>query len=159
MTREFGGTPIERGAHGGFLKGGRIAGASAGASHVRDKGAEGAEGIVNRTRNARMDAPDWGPAQAALPRAQPHRATDWGGVAQPHVLRIGIDEDTSAILKTAASEVIGAGVLSQRNAAGVTRSNIAAVAMDAALPFSDLCFLILGAGETFDLLSRRPDSA
>lgn len=81
-----------------------------------------------------------------------------GAVAQnPRLLGIGIDEDTAIVVEKGEFTVLGSGAVYVVDGAGVTHSNIAEAKPEDVLSMYDVCVHVLGAGERFDLNSRRPE--
>jgi cyanophycinase len=79
------------------------------------------------------------------------------GVAEnPRLLGIGIDEDTALVWQHNAFEVIGRGAVYIVDGAGVTASNVGTGPAHSAISAFDLRLHVLSAGDGFDVAARRP---
>ncbi len=161
IASQIGDTPVERAVRNVWETGGVIAGTSAGASVmseimlVRGTSAEShrigdlqlASGL-GLIRDVIID-------QHFAERGRIGRLI--GAVTQnPRVLGIGVDEDTAFVLEGDCLRVVGAGAVYIVDGEGITHSNIAEADKDSALSVYDVRLQVLGAGDAFDLQSRRP---
>ena len=80
-----------------------------------------------------------------------------GAVAHnPRLLGIGIDEDSAIIVDGGQFSVIGSGGVTVVDAEGATRSNIAEAGPDRVLSIHHVALHALSAGDRFDLAKRAP---
>jgi cyanophycinase len=163
ISSQIGDTPVENCVRRIYAEGGVIAGTSAGAS------AMGETMLVRgpSSESHRIGDLHLAPGLGLLPDViiDQHFAERGrigrllGAVAlNPRILGIGIDEDTAAILRGDAFDVIGSGAVYVVDATGVSHSNIAEGEPKSALSMFDVRLHVLAAGDRFDLRERRPAS-
>jgi cyanophycinase len=161
IASQIGDTPLETEIHRLQARGGVIAGTSAGASMqsevmlVYGSGRE-----THRIGDVRM-APGLNLISGVIidqhfaERGRIGRLL--GAVAHnPRLLGIGLDEDTAIVVEGRLGTVIGSGGVTIVDAGHVSRSNIAEARRDSVLSIHDVVMHVLGAGDRFDLESRRP---
>jgi cyanophycinase len=163
ISSQIGDTPVENCVRRIYAEGGVIAGTSAGAS------AMGETMLVRgpSSESHRIGDLHLAPGLGLLPDViiDQHFAERGrigrllGAVAlNPRILGIGIDEDTAAIVRGDAFDVIGSGAVYVVDAAGVSHSNIAEGEPKSALSMFDVRLHVLAAGDRFNLRERRPAS-
>lgn len=163
IMSHIGGTPLEAEVHALYARGGVIAGTSAGASvqsevmMVKGSGAES-----YRVGDMEM-APGLGLVSGVIidqhfaERGRIGRLL--GPVAvNPHLLGLGIDEDTAIIVTGNHFTVIGSGGVTVVDAERVTRSNIDEAREGCVLSVHDVMMHVLSTGDRFDLANRRPEA-
>ncbi len=74
----------------------------------------------------------------------------------PHILGLGIDEDTAIIAHRGAFEVIGSGAVYVFDASHATSSNVVEAHPDEPVSLHDLTVHVLAAGERYDMTARMP---
>jgi cyanophycinase len=161
ITSQIGDTPIYRRLLEIHASGGVIAGTSAGASVMSETMlVKGPSRESYRVGDLRM-APGLGLIRDVIidqhfaERGRIGRLL--GAVAQnPRELGLGIDEDTAMVLEGTRFRVVGSGAVYVVDGGGVTTSNIAEGRTDDTLSIHDVRLHVLSAGDTFDLLERRP---
>jgi cyanophycinase len=164
ISSQIGDTPVEQRIREIHERGGLIAGTSAGASVMSETMlVKGTSGESHRIGDLHM-APGLGLVRNAI--IDQHFAERGrfgrllGAVAHnPRELGIGIDEDTALVVEGSRFEVIGSGCVYIVDGAGITHSNIAEARPERALSMYDVRMHVLGAGDAFDLASRRPAKA
>ena len=166
ITSQIGDTPVEARVREIFAAGGVIAGTSAGASVMCDTMlVKGTSEESYRVGDLRM-APGLGLISGVVidqhfaERGRMGRLL--GAVAHnPRALGIGIDEDTAIVVEGEHGRdqrltVIGSGAVYVADASGVTHSNIAEARRAETLSLFGVHLHVLSAGDTFDLVTRRP---
>jgi cyanophycinase len=164
ISSQIGDTPVEQRIREIHERGGLIAGTSAGASAMSETMlVKGTSGESHKIGDLHM-APGLGLVRNAI--IDQHFAERGrfgrllGAVAHnPRELGIGIDEDTALVVEGSRFEVIGSGCVYVVDGSGVTHSNIAEARPERALSMHDVRMHVLGAGDAFDLASRRPAKA
>lgn len=163
ITSQIGGTPVYDRIREIYENGGVIAGTSAGASAMSEtmlvKGPDSA--------SFRFDEVHMAPGLGFLPGViiDQHFAERGrigrliGAVSQnPRELGIGIDEDTAIVVKGSVFRVIGSGAVYLVDASDVSYSNVSEEKASVAPSIYDIKLHVLGEGQTFDLITRRPAS-
>lgn len=161
ITSQIGGTPIYDRVLEIYENGGVIAGTSAGASAMSAT-------MLVKGSSFRLDDVHMAPGLGLLPgviidqhfaeRGRISRLL--GAVSQnPRELGIGIDEDTAIVVSGDTFRVIGNGAVYLVDASGVTYSEVSEEDACATPSIYDLKLHVLGDGQTFDLVTRRPASA
>ncbi|MBR0664469.1 cyanophycinase [Roseomonas hellenica] len=161
ISSQLGDTPVEQRVRAIHEAGGVIAGTSAGASAMSDTMlVRGSSRETHRIGDLHL-APGLGFVRDVIidqhfaERGRIGRLL--GAVAQnPRELGIGIDEDTAIVLRTDRFSVIGSGGVYVVDGGGVTHSNIAEAEPHRALSIHHVRLHVLGDGDGFDLLERRP---
>ena len=161
ISSQIGDTPVERRIREIYEKGGIVAGTSAGASVMSETMlVKGASSETHRIGNLHM-APGLGLVHDAV--IDQHFAERGrfgrliGAVAQnTRVLGIGIDEDTAAFIKDDRLDLFGSGGVYVVDGEKISYSNIADERSDRALSLYDVQVHVLSAGDSFDLVRRRP---
>jgi cyanophycinase len=161
ITSQIGDTGIEAKVRALYERGGTIAGTSAGASVMSDTMlVKGTSSETHRIGDLHM-APGLGLIRDVI--IDQHFAERGrfgrliGAVAHnPRVLGIGIDEDTAAVVEGDVFGVIGSGAVYVVDGTGVTYSNLAEADPDRVLSMHDVKVHVLGTGDRFDLVRRRP---
>jgi len=161
ISSQIGDTPVEKMVRELHLRGGLVAGTSAGASVMSETMlVKGASQESHRIGDLHM-APGLGLVRDVIidqhfaERGRIGRLL--GAVAQnPRVLGIGIDEDTAILLKGSAFDVLGAGAVYIVDGAEVTRSNISEASPEKTLSMHDVRLHVLSEGDRFDLGARAP---
>jgi cyanophycinase len=161
ISSQIGDTPLERRVQEIFAAGGVIAGTSAGASAVAETMlVRGASSESHRIGDLHL-APGLGLIRDVIidqhfaERGRIGRLL--GAIAlNPRILGIGVDENTAAVVKNGAFEVIGSGAVYVVEATGATHSNIAEAKPLEALSMFDVKLHVLSRGDQFDLTRRRP---
>lgn len=161
ISSQIGDTPIERKVRDIWMRGGLLAGTSAGASVMSDTMlVRGTSASSHRIGDLRM-APGLGLIRDVIidqhfaERGRIGRLL--GAVAHnPRVLGIGIDEDTAIRVDGDDFEVLGSGAVYVVDGEGATQSNVAEGRSDRALSIYDVRLHVLASGEGFDLNLRRP---
>jgi cyanophycinase len=164
ISSQIGDTPLERRVQEIYGAGGVVAGTSAGASAVAETMlVRGASGESHRIGDLHL-APGLGLIRDVIidqhfaERGRIGRLL--GAIAlNPRILGIGIDENTAAVVKDDAFEVIGNGAVYVVEATGATHSNIAEAKPLEALSMFDVKLHVLSKGDYFDLVQRRPRAA
>ncbi len=161
IASQIGDTPVEQRVREIHARSGLITGTSAGASVMSETMlVKGTSGESYKIGDLHM-APGLGLVRNAI--IDQHFAERGrfgrllGAVAHnPRELGIGIDEDTAIVIEGARFQVVGNGCVYVVDGAGVTHSNIAEARPERALSMYDVRMHVLGAGDSFDLASRRP---
>ena len=164
ISSQIGDTPIEKTVRRIHLRGGVVAGTSAGASVMSETMlVRGSSQESHRIGDLHM-APGLGLIRDVIidqhfaERGRIGRLL--GAVAQnPRVLGIGIDEDTAIILEDHSFRVHGSGGVYVVDGAGITHSNIAEASPDRTLSIHDVRLHGLSAGDGYDLIHRTPQPA
>jgi cyanophycinase len=160
ISSQIGDTPVERRVREIHVRGGVIAGTSAGASVMSDTMlVRGASAESHRIGDLRM-APGLGLLRDVIidqhfaERGRIGRLL--GAVAQnPRVLGVGLDENTAAVVEEGVFRVLGSGAVYVVDGAEVTHSNIAEAEPDRTLSMFDVRMHVLSSGDRFDLERRR----
>ena len=161
ITSQIGDTGIEAKVRALYERGGVIAGTSAGASAMSDTMlVRGSSSETHRIGDLHM-APGLGLIRDVI--IDQHFAERGrfgrllGAVAHnPRVLGLGIDEDTAAILEGDELRVIGSGAVYVVDGENVSHSNVAEARPERVLSMHDVRVHVLGTGDGFDLLRRKP---
>jgi cyanophycinase len=164
ISSQIGDTPVEKMVREIHLRGGVVAGTSAGASVMSETMlVKGSSQESHRIGDLHM-APGLGLVRDVIidqhfaERGRIGRLL--GAVAQnPRVLGIGIDEDTAIIVEGCTFRVAGSGAVYMVDGSEVTHSNIAEASPERTLSMHDVRLHVLSAGDTFDLDVRRPRAA
>jgi cyanophycinase len=161
ISSQIGDTPVEKMVREIHLRGGVVAGTSAGASVMSETMlVKGASQESHRIGDLHMApglglVPDVIIDQHFAERGRIGRLL--GAVAQnPRVLGIGIDEDTAIIVEGCCFRVAGSGAVYIVDGSDVTHSNIAEASPERTLSMHDVRLHVLSAGDGFDLERRRP---
>ncbi|WP_166867801.1 MULTISPECIES: cyanophycinase [unclassified Salinibacterium] len=141
--------------------GGVLAGTSAGASVMSDVMLVGGTGRASHRMGDLHLAPGLGILRDVVIDQHFAERGRFGrliGVVahSPHVLGIGIDEDTAIVARGGEFEVIGSGAVYVFDAAHATSSNVAEARPDDPVSLHDLTLHVLARGDRFDMASRRP---
>ncbi|HYC02605.1 MAG TPA: cyanophycinase [Azospirillaceae bacterium] len=163
IHQQIGKTPVEKLVREIFMRGGVVAGTSAGAAAMGDLMlVEGASRESHRIGDISFK-PGLGLLHGVL--VDQHFAQRGrigrllGAVAQhPELLGLGIDEDTAIVVKGDSFRVVGSGAVYVVDGLGVTESNVKNGRTDQTLSMFDVRLHVLGHGESFDLSTRRPSS-
>jgi cyanophycinase len=163
ITAMLGGTPVYRAIQEKYEAGVVICGTSAGASVMSGAMIVGGreDEAPTKERSVRM-APGLGLVEEVVidqhfaQRGRLGRLLS--AVAQnPHVLGLGIDEDTAVILDTRGRfRVIGSNSVTLVDGIGITHSNVTESDFSRILALTDVKIHVLPQGYGFDLPSRRP---
>ncbi|APL95730.1 cyanophycinase [Sphingobium indicum] len=161
IASQIGDTPVERMVRRLHLRGGVVAGTSAGASVMSETMlVRGSSQESHRIGDLHM-APGLGLIRDVIidqhfaERGRIGRLL--GAVAQnPRVLGIGIDEDTAIILEGGSFRVHGSGAVYVVDGAGITHSNIAEASPERTLSIHDVRLHGLSDGDGYDLKRRTP---
>lgn len=161
ITSQIGGTPVLDRICEIYENGGVIAGTSAGASAMSETMlVKGPDDSSFRFGDVHM-APGLGLLPGVIidqhfaERGRLGRLL--GAVAQnPRALGIGIDENTAIVVRGSLFRVIGSGAVYLVDASGVTYSDVSEERPSETPSICDLKLHVLGEGQTFDLVSRRP---
>ncbi len=161
ITSQIGDTPLEACVQAVYAAGGVVCGTSAGASAMCETMlVTGSARESSRIGDLRM-APGLGLIRGVIvdqhfaERGRMGRLV--GAVAQnPRVLGIGIDEDTATVVEGDHFTVLGSGGVTVLDGSDVSSSNVAEAATSDVLSLFDVRLHVLGAGDTFDLVERRP---
>lgn len=164
ISSQIGDTPIEKMVREIHLRGGVVAGTSAGASVMSETMlVKGASQESHRIGDLHM-APGLGLVRDVIidqhfaERGRIGRLL--GAVAQnPRVLGIGIDEDTAIVLEGSRFRVLGAGAVYVVDGSGVTHSNISEASPERTLSMHGVRLHVLSDGDGFDLAQRSPGDA
>jgi cyanophycinase len=164
ITSQLGDTPIEKRVLALHQRGGVIAGTSAGATAMSETMlVRGTSSETHRIGDLHM-APGLGLLRDVI--IDQHFAERGrfgrllGAVAHnPRVLGMGIDEDTAAIVEQDELRAIGSGAVYIVDAHHVTHSNVAEARPERVLSMHDVRVHVLGAGDGFNLETRRPSPA
>lgn len=161
ITSQIADSGIEAKMRAFHARGGLIAGTSAGASVMSETMlVGGASSSTHRIGDLHMApglglVPDVIIDQHFAERGRFGRLI--GAVAHnPRLLGIGIDEDTAAIVENGAFQVIGNGAVYAVDGAGVSYCNLSEAEPERVLAMHDMTVHVLGAGDRFDLATRRP---
>lgn len=161
ITSQIGDTPIFDRVHEIHRNGGVIAGTSAGASAMSETMLVAGQSDSSFKLGDLHMAPGLGLIRNVIidqhfaQRGRIGRLL--GAVAQnPRMLGIGIDEDTAVVVDGEEFGVIGSGAVYVVDGSGTTYSNIAEGSPESVLSIHGLTLHVLGAGDRFDLESRRP---
>jgi len=163
ITSQIGDTPLYSRVQEIFEAGGVIAGTSAGASAMSETMLVANDGEASyRIKSALLMAPGLGLAQDMLidqhfsERGRMARLI--GAISQnPHVLGVGIDEDTALILEHARHfRVLGRGGVYVVDASRTTHSNVGEA--KETLSRFGIAVHMLSQGDRFDLSTRTPSS-
>jgi cyanophycinase len=161
ITTKIGGSEVFKAIYEIYERGGTIAGTSAGAAMMGQTMLVGGENSESHKIGNWMMAPGLGFMNEIMidqhfaQRGRIGRLL--GAVAlNPGVLGIGIDEDTSIIVKKNQFEVLGKNAVYVIDGAGVTYTNVAQSAADQTMSMHDVKIHILAEGETFSLENRKP---
>lgn len=161
ITSQIGGTPLYDRILEIYECGGVIAGTSAGASAMSETMlVKGPDASSFRFDEVHM-APGLGLLHGVIidqhfaERGRIGRLL--GAVTQnPRELGIGIDEDTAIVVKGSTVRVIGSGAVYLVDASDVSYSDVSEEKPSAAPSIYDIRLHVLGEGQTFDLVTRRP---
>lgn len=161
ITSQIGDSGIEAKIRSLYARGGLIAGTSAGASVMSETMLiGGASSATHRIGDLHM-APGLGLVRDVI--IDQHFAERGrfgrliGAVAHnPRVLGIGIDEDTAACVKGETFEVMGSGAVYVVDGALVSYCNLAEAEPDRVLSMHGMTVHVLGTGDRFDLIARKP---
>jgi cyanophycinase len=164
ITTKIGGSPLLECLTKLFMRGGNIAGTSAGAAMMGETmllGGNNMETAESHKVGNWMMAPGLGLVHDVIidqhfgQRGRIGRLL--GAVAfNPRVLGVGIDEDTCIIVSGKSLQVIGNNAVYVIDGHDVTYTNIAESAADRTMSLHDVKVHILSDGEHFDLVERRP---
>jgi cyanophycinase len=161
ISSQIGDTPIEDMVRAIHLRGGVIAGTSAGASVMSETMlVRGSSGESHRIGDLNMAPglgliPDVIIDQHFAERGRIGRLL--GAVAQnPRVLGIGVDEDTAIVVQNKSFTVVGDGAVYIIDGSDVTHSNVTEARREQALSMFGVRLHVLSAGACFDLTERRP---
>lgn len=164
IASQIGDTPIERAVLDLHLRGGLIAGTSAGASVMSETMLVKGSGAESHRIGDLHMAPGLGLIRDVIidqhfaERGRIGRLL--GAVAQnPRLLGIGIDEDTAIIVEGRRFHVVGDGAVTVVDGTCVTHSNIAEARPELTLSMHDVRLHMLSAGDRFDLDLRRAEGA
>ncbi|SRR6266542_1482843 len=164
ITSRIGGAPVCDSIRTIFQNGGVIAGTSAGASAVSETMLVSAPGEVSHTVDSLQMAPGLGFLRGVIidqhfaERGRLGRLV--GAVAQnPRLLGIGIDEDTAIVATSQEFRVIGCGAVYIVDGMRESYTNLSEEDQEKIVSVFDLRLHILGPGDRFDLITRRPFSA
>jgi cyanophycinase len=161
ISSQIGDTPIEKMVRRIHLRGGVVAGTSAGASVMSETMlVRGSSQESHRIGDLHM-APGLGLIRDVIidqhfaERGRIGRLL--GAVAQnPRVLGIGIDEDTAIIFDGESFRVHGSGAVYVVDGAGITHSNIAEASPERTLSIHDVRLHGLSDGDGYDIGKRVP---
>lgn len=164
ITSKLGGTLAGEAIFALHLRGGLVAGTSAGASVMSETMLVAGPGDAShRVRDSLRMAPGLGLVRGMIidqhfaQRGRLGRLL--GAVAlNPRVLGIGIDEDTAIMVEeNRRLRVLGSGAVYIADGRGVTGTNLTeASSDDRALSLFDVRLHVLSEGDSFDMRSRRP---
>jgi len=162
ITTLIGGTVLDRVLHQAYESGVVIAGTSAGASVMSDTMiAEGNSDDTPKKNTVKM-APGMGLIREVVVDQHFAQRGRLGrlltAVAQnPHILGIGIDEDTAVVVSPEAQfEVIGSQTVTVVDGRSISNTNVTESGPAQPLVLTDVLLHILPAGYRFDLKTRRP---
>lgn len=161
ITSQIGDSGIEARVRALYERGGVIGGTSAGASVMSETMlVRGTSSVTHRIGDLHM-APGLGLIRNVI--IDQHFAERGrfgrliGAVAHnPRVLGIGIDEDTATIVEGDTFRVLGSGAVYVVDGSGVSYNNLAEAEPDRVLSMHDVKVHVLGTGDCFDLVRRRP---
>ncbi|MFL5578369.1 MAG: cyanophycinase [Gemmatimonadaceae bacterium] len=165
LTSQLGDTPIYERVREIYLRGGTIAGTSAGASVVCETMLVSGNGTESpKVRSSLRMAPGFGLIQGVIidqhfaERGRIGRLL--AAVAQnPRILGIGIDEDTAIVCEPDGRfRVLGSGAVCVADGADVTYSNLAEEDPDRVLSVFGVRLFQLSMGDEFDLATRTATS-
>lgn len=165
ITSQIGDTPTCARVREIFEQGGVVAGTSAGASVMSETMlVTNSSETPDRTASAELMAPGLGFASDMLidqhfsERGRMARLI--GAISQnPHVLGVGIDEDTALILEHERDfRVLGAGGVYVVDASKTTRARIAEEKSERTLSTFGIAVHMLSQGDRFDLATRTPSA-
>jgi cyanophycinase len=164
ISSQIGDTPIERMVREIHLRGGLVAGTSAGAAAMSEVMlVKGSSAETHRIGDLHM-APGLGLVRDAI--IDQHFAERgrigrlMGAVAQnPRVVGIGIDENTAIVVSGTSFAVIGEGAVYIVDGEEVTHSNISEAEPHRTLSMHDVRLHVLSRGDGFDIPTRRPTAA
>src|SRR3954469_10455189 len=161
ITSRIGGAPVCERIRGIFDRGGTIAGTSAGASAMSETMLVSGPSDQSHKLDTVQMAPGLGLINGVIvdqhfaERGRLGRLV--GAVAQnPRLLGVGIDEDTAVVAESDRFQVLGAGAVYVIDGTRESYTNVSEEEPQATMSIFDLRLHILGAGDTFDLESRRP---
>ncbi len=166
ITTRVGGTALSERIEEIYVRGGIIAGTSAGATALGEMMLVGSPGAgVNRVGDTLRMTPGLGLAKNMIidqhfsERGRIRRLL--GAVAQnPRMLGVGIDEDTAVILESDGTlHTLGSGAVYIVDGHNLTYTNISQASFGRALSVFDLKLHVLSGGDRFDTRSRQPASA
>jgi cyanophycinase len=161
ITTKIGGSVVLRRIQEIFQKGGTIAGTSAGAAVMGQTMLVGGENTESHKVGNWMMAPGLGFMNEIIIDqhfAQRGRIGRLLGAVSmnPGVLGVGIDEDTSIIVKKDSFEVVGSNAIYVIDGRDVTYTNVAEASADKTMSMHNVKLHILTDGETYDLVKRLP---
>lgn len=162
LTSILGGTQFYYALHSAYEEGLLIAGTSAGAAAMSDTMIVGGIDDESPKKDVLRMAPGMGFLEEAVVDqhfAQRGRIGRLVAVIaqNPHVLGIGIDEDTAVYISDDGKlKVIGNNTVTILDGTQVTISNASESSVDQPLAVTGLCVHVLAKGFGFDLVSRRP---
>lgn len=161
ITSKVGGTRLHQALTDLYVRGGTVAGTSAGASALAQTMPVSTVEDEHRVAAASQLLAGLGLIENVIVDQHFAQRGRMGrliaGVAEnPRVLGIGIDEDTALVWQHNAFEVIGRGAVYVVDGAGVTASNVGTGPAHSAISAFDLRLHVLSAGDSFDVAARRP---
>ncbi len=164
ITTKIGGSPLLESLTNLFMRGGTIAGTSAGAAMMGETmllGGHNMDIAESHKVGNWMMAPGLGLVHDVIidqhfgQRGRIGRLL--GAVAfNPRVLGVGIDEDTCILVSGRSLQVLGSNAVYIIDGHDVTYTNIAESAAERTMSLHDVKVHILSDGEHFDLVKRRP---
>ncbi|MFW6035387.1 MAG: cyanophycinase [Halothermotrichaceae bacterium] len=161
ITSIIGGTPVNRAIHQAYENGALIAGTSAGCSAASDVMIIGGESDDSPNFKSVNLAPGLGLIEEVV--IDQHFAQR-GRIGRlltavsynPHILGIGIDEDTAIeVNKQAEFKVLGSNAVTIIDGKGIKTSNISEINQEKALAVTDVKLHILPDGYKYDLQKRQ----
>jgi cyanophycinase len=162
ISGKIGGTALADVLRQKFLKGGCIAGTSAGAAAMSEMMiVSGAGDVAHSCGNSFAIATGLGYATEIIIDqhfSQRGRITRLvGAVAQnPRLLGIGIDEDTAVLMRDGKLKVMGSGSVYVLDGRGLTATNLNRSQSDTSMSVFDVRLHLLNEDDSFDLKVRRP---
>jgi cyanophycinase len=165
ITSQLGDTPVYERIHEIYMKGGLVAGTSAGASVMCETMMVAGSGDASAKVGGHIEmAPGFGLFPGTI--VDQHFAERGrigrliGAVAHnPRILGIGIDEDTAIVCRPDGTfEVLGRGAVYVADGAGMAYSNLTEESTDRTLSVFGICLHVLSMGDRFDLASRVPSN-
>lgn len=161
ITSLLGGTKLYCALHEGYREGVLIAGTSAGAAAMSDNMIVGGSGDETPQGSLLNMAPGMGLVEEVVIDQHFAQRGRLGrllmAVAQnPFILGVGIDEDTSILVKPDATfEVIGSNTATVIDASGISFANVSELHAGEPLTLIDAKIHVLSRGGGFDMKSRR----
>jgi len=164
ITSQVGDSPLFRCMRELYMRGGTIAGTSAGAAAMPETMIMGGPSDESNRISALAMAPGLGLISGIAidshfaQRGRMGRLL--GVVAQnPRNLGLGIDEDTAVVVTGGDSfRVIGSGAVYVADGSDISFSSLSEQQTDGIVSIYDVCLHVLGADDRFDLIERRPQS-